>query len=280
MTARSLCIGVIGSVFAAAISGCGSSAGTTSPPEEWTLVLEDNFDGEAGTPPDETIWQFDVGGDGWGNNQLEYNTPPENGNVVHDGEGHLQIIARREQFEDFDNEYTSGRINTAGLFEQKYGRFEARIQVPPGAGFWPAFWLLGADFAEVDWPRCGEIDVMEWVGRNPTVAFGSLHGPQYSGADSFSRETELPDGGSFADAFHVYRIDWDPGQIRFYVDDELYQTRSTAEILLEGPWVFDHEFFILLNLAVGGNLGGPVGSDTEFPATMLIDYVRVYERAK
>lgn len=277
MTARSLCTRALGLVVAVTGIGCGSSTGSTAPPEAWTLVVADEFDGGLDTPPDPNLWQYDVGGDGWGNNQLEYNTDRIE-NVSQDGEGHLRIIARREQFEG--NQYTSGRINTKGLFEQKYGRFEARIKLPAGGGLWPAFWMLGADFPEVDWPRAGEIDVMENIGREPSIVFGSLHGPGYSGADSFSRETELPNGGTVDDGFHIYTVEWDPGRISFRVDGELYQTRSSSEISAEGTWVFEHEFYMLLNLAVGGNLGGQVSPDTEFPATMLIDYVRVYERAQ
>jgi len=275
MTTRSLC-GAIGVFVGAATIGCDSSPGQTTAPEEWTLVVADEFDGEVDTAPDSSFWTYDVGGDGFGNQQLEFNTDRVE-NVSLDGEGHLRIIAREESFRG--NQYTSGRIKTEGLFEQKYGRFEARIKLPSGAGLWPAFWMLGADFPEVGWPRSGEIDIMEFIGRNPTRVFGSLHGPQYSGAEAFSRETELPDGGSFADDFHVYSVDWDPGRIAFRVDGELYQTRTSAEINAEGPWVFDDEFFILLNLAVGGTLGGPVSPDTEFPAIMLVDYVRIYERA-
>ena len=277
MTARSLCTRALGLVVAVTGIGCGSSTGSTAPPEEWKLVLEDNFEGEANTPPDPNLWQYDVGGDGWGNEQLEYNTDRVE-NASHDGEGNLQIIARREQFEG--NDYTSARINTAGLFEPKYGRIEARIKLPPGAGLWPAFWMLGDNFGDVGWPRSGEIDIMEFVGRNPDVVFGSLHGPNYSGAEAFSRETDLPDGGDFSDDFHVYRIDWDPGRIAFRVDGELYQTRSSSEINAEGTWVFDHPFFMILNVAVGGTLGGQVSPETEFPAVMLVDYVRIYERAQ
>jgi beta-glucanase (GH16 family) len=177
------------------------------------------------------------------------------------------------------NDYTSGRIKTQALFEQKYGRFEARIKLPEGQGIWPAFWLLGADFEEVGWPHCGEIDIMEFRGQQTDLVHGTIHGPGYSGAEPITGSFRLADGESFSDDFHVFAVDWDPGQIRFWVDSRVYQTVTTARVRDFGEWVFDQPFFILLNVAVGGGFVGPVGRDTEFPVEMLVDYVRVYERA-
>ena len=268
---------VLGFLVGAVSAGCGSSSEVVSPPDQWVLTMSDEFDGDEGTSPDSSMWTYDIGGDGWGNQQLEFNTDRVE-NVSLDGQGHLQIIALEESYEG--NDYTSARIKTQGLFEQKYGRFEARIKLPLGAGLWPAFWLLGANVDEVPWPGCGEMDVMEFRGQNPGVAFGSLHGPGYSAGDSISAELSLPGGETFPDDFYVFAMDWDPGRITFSVDDEVYQIVRTSDIPPGGTWVFDHEFFIILNLAVGGTLGGPVGRDTEFPATMLVDYVRIYERAR
>ena len=268
---------VLGFLVGAVSAGCVSSSEVVSPPDQWVLTMSDEFDGDEGTSPDSSMWTYAIGGDGWGNQQLEFNTDRVE-NVSLDGQGHLQIIALEESYEG--NDYTSARIKTQGLFEQKYGRFEARIKLPLGAGLWPAFWLLGANVDEVPWPGCGEMDVMEFRGQNPGVAFGSLHGPGYSAGDSISAELSLPGGETFPDDFYVFAMDWDPGRITFSVDDEVYQIVRTSDIPPGGTWVFDHEFFIILNLAVGGTLGGPVGRDTEFPATMLVDYVRIYERAR
>lgn len=257
--------------------GCDSSDEIISPPAQWVLTMADEFEGAEGVKPDETLWTFDVGGDGWGNQQLEFNTDrPEN--VSLDGEGHLRIVARRESF--MGNDYTSGRIKTQGLFEQQHGRFEARIKLPLGQGLWPAFWMLGANVEEVPWPGCGEIDIMEYVGQRPARAFGTLHGPGYSGAAAIGGDFELSGGETFADDFHVFAVEWDPGRVTFLVDDEVYHIIRSAEVSGLGDWVFNNEFFMLLNLAVGGTLGGQVGTDTVFPAEMLIDYVRVYERAR
>lgn len=264
-------------------TGCGSSDEIVSPPARWVLTMSDDFDGAEGTPPDATMWTYDVGGDGWGNGQLEFNTDRVE-NVSLDGQGHLQIVALEESY--MGNDYTSGRIKTQVFvcddddkkcgFDQKYGRFEARIQLPEGQGLWPAFWMLGANVDEVPWPGCGEIDVMEYQGQRPKRVFGTLHGPGYSGGESISGDFELDGDETFADDFHVFAVDWDPGRIVFSVDGEVYHSVNSSSV--PGDWVFDHEFFVILNLAVGGTLGGPVGPDTVFPAKILIDYVRIFER--
>lgn len=256
-------------------AGCGSDYGTTPIPEGWRLTLADEFDGAEGSLPDPTLWSFDVGGSGWGNNQLEYDTNRAE-NVSLDGAGNLRIVARREAWGGRD--YTSGRIKTQQLFDQAYGRFEARIRLPAGRGLWPAFWMLGANIDAVGWPFCGEIDIMEFRGQEPDVIHGTIHGPGYSGGDAIGTSFRLPAGETFVDDFHVFAVEWDPGRIRFFVDGTLYQTLTSAGIRARGPWVYNQPFFLLLNLAVGGNFVGPVGPDTVFPATMLVDYVRVYER--
>lgn len=258
-------------------TGCESSDNIVSPPPRWVLTMSDEFDGAEGTPPDPALWTYDVGGDGWGNAQLEFNTDRVE-NVSLDGQGHLRIVAREESF--MGNEYTSGRIKTQGLFEQKLGRVEARIKLPAGQGLWPAFWMLGANIDEVPWPGSGEIDIMEYVGQQPERVFGTLHGPGYSGSQSIGADFDLSEGETFADDFHVFAVEWDPGRITFLVDEEAYRIITSAEVSAKGDWVFNNAFFVLLNLAVGGTLGGSVGSDTVFPAEMLVDYVRVFERAK
>lgn len=231
------------------------------------LVMEDEFDGTELNPE---IWKYDLGAGGWGNNELQhYTNRPENVKVEN---GMLHITAIKEPYEG--SGYTSGRILTSGLFEQAYGRFEARIQLPWGQSIWPAFWLLGNDIDTVGWPNCGEIDIMEYRGQQPTIMHGSVHGPGYSASDSVTKSYELEDD-RFDTGFHVFGIEWAPNYINFYVDDVLYNQITPSDV--DGEWVYDHPFFIILNVAVGGNFVGPPNNETEFPQTMLVDYVRVYQ---
>lgn len=238
----------------------------------WELIWADDFDGPAGELPDPANWTYDIGTD-WGNNQLEWTTDrPEN--VSLDGEGHLVITAREESFEG--QNYTSARIVTRDLQEFTYGRIEARIDLPVGQGIWPAFWMLGADIDEVGWPQCGEIDIMEYRGQEPNVNHGSLHGPGHSGAAAYTSRYELPQG-RLDTGFHTYAIEWTPSEIRWYLDDVLFHSARPENIT--GEWVYNHPFYLILNIAVGGGFVGPVGPDTEFPQSMIIDYVHVYQVA-
>ena len=247
----------------APLAGCGEEATV------WTLAWEDEFEGPAGAPPDPRSWRFDLGTD-WGNNQLEWDTDrPEN--VSLDGEGRLAITARREPYEGQD--YTSGRIHTAGLVEQAEGRIEARIRLPRGRGIWPAFWMLGSDFYEVGWPASGEIDIMEYRGQEPTVVFGSLHGPGYSAGESITGRFDLL-RDRFDTGFHTFAIEWRDAEITWFVDDTAYHRVGRDDV--PGPWVFDQPFFLLLNVAVGGGWVGPPDASTTFPQTMLVDWVRLY----
>jgi len=237
---------------------------------EWVLVWQDNFEGAEGQLPNPEKWRFDIGTD-WGNLQLEYDTDrPEN--VSLDGNGRLRITARKEQYEESD--YTSGRINTRGLFSHKYGRFEARILLPIGRGIWPAFWMLGADFPDVPWPDCGEIDIMEYRGQEPNILVGSVHGPGHSGSNAISGEYQS--SGFLNEQYHVYAIEWDSESITWFIDDTQYHRVDRDDLPDGARWVYDHPFFILLNVAVGGRWVGPP-DDTVFPQTMRVDWVRVYE---
>ena len=246
--------------------------------KKWTLVWSDEFNGPDGSAPDPSKWTYDLGGKGFGNNELEtYTSRPEN---VQQKGGNLVITARKESFTGSDGtprDYTSARIKTEGLFDRAYGRFEARIKIPRGQGIWPAFWMLGNDIAKVSWPDCGEIDIMENIGKEPSIVHGTIHGPGYSGEKGIGSPFSLPDDQKFADDFHVYAVEWEPKQIRFYVDDHLYATRTPADLPAGAKWVYDHPFFIILNLAVGGYWPGNPDKTTEFPQQMLVDYVRVYE---
>jgi beta-glucanase (GH16 family) len=269
-------------LVALACAGWGRCGGTVSDPvqppaTQWTLVWSDEFDGDAGTPPDPTRWKHDVGGNGWGNQQLEYDTN-ELANAQLDGHGHLAITALKQNYGG--NAYSSARINTAGLFDQAYGRFEASIQLPPGTGLWPAFWLLGADVGQNPWPACGEMDIMEYRGQQPTLVHGSAHGPGYSGGRAITASHSLAGGAAYDGGFHTFAIEWTPDQIDYRVDDTVYESITPAEVPSGDKWVFDHPFFIILNLAVGGNYVGSPDATTPFPATMLVDYVRVYEQSQ
>jgi beta-glucanase (GH16 family) len=253
------------------VSAAACSKEPTEP--EWTQFWGDEFNGPAGQRPDPGRWVFDIGTD-WGNGQLEYDTDrPEN--VSLDGAGNLAITARLENYAG--RNYTSGRIKTEGLFSQNGGRFEARMRMPSGRGLWPAFWLLGANYTTVAWPGCGEIDIMEYRGQEPTIVHGSLHGPGYSGGNAITRAFTAPDA-PFDAAFHVYAVEWSSSKIDWSVDDVVYATTTAADIPGDDPWVFNHPFFIILNLAVGGSYVGPPDASTTFPQQLLVDYVRVYRR--
>jgi beta-glucanase (GH16 family) len=249
-------------------------------PKGYALVWNDEFRGKNGSLPDRTKWTYDIGGSGWGNHELEYYTNrAENARIEH---GRLVITARAETYSGPDGKefgYTSARLKTQGLFAQAYGRFEARIKLPAGQGIWPALWMLGDNIATDGWPKCGEIDVMENIGKEPGINHGSLHGPSSTGPSSDSTKTiTLPAGKRLFDDFHLYAMEWEPNVVRFYLDSSLYATFTSAEWPAGGTWVFDHPFFIILNVAVGGDWPGSPDATTKFPQTLLVDYVRVYKR--
>lgn len=233
------------------------------------LVMQDEFDTDGA--PNSALWDNNIGTgvDGWGNNELQYYTDREENVEVQNG--FLIITAKEESFEG--SSYTSARLLTKDLFEQTYGRFEARIRLPYGQGIWPAFWLLGADDEEV-WPQIGEIDIMEYRGQEPTRIIGSVHGPGYSGGEAISKSYTL-ENDRFDTGFHVFGIEWGPDYINFYVDDVLYNQITPDDVT--GEWVFDQPFYILMNVAVGGSFVGSPNAETIFPQTMLVDYVRVYK---
>jgi beta-glucanase (GH16 family) len=239
------------------------------------LTWSDEFDGAVGSSPDTSKWKFDIGTgvNGWGTSELEYYTNRPS-NVQLSGDGHLVITARRESYAG--SGFTSARLKTQGLFSQKYGRFEAKIKTPSGPGVWPAFWLLGDNITEVSWPQCGEIDIMEQRGQQPAITHGSVHGPGYSGANAKTKPYALMEG-RFDTDFHIYAIEWGPDYIDFFVDDYLYQRIQPDD--LSGEWVYNQPFFIILNVAVGGNYVGYPTTATPFPQSMIVDFVRVYKQS-
>lgn len=270
-------------VIAATVASSALTANAYEKPERSPLAIswQDEFNEPAGTSPSK--WTFDVGGEPkWGNEEWQYYTNRRE-NVATDGVGNLVISANREQLPGMEDcqygscDITSGRITTKDKFDQAYGRFEARIKIPDGQGLWPAFWMMGSNIDDVDWPGNGEIDIMEVVGNEPSTLYGTLHGPGYSGAEGPGGETSLPAGQKWAaDDFHTYRVDWAPNEVKWLVDGREYLRITPANIPEGKEWVFDHPFYLLLNLAVGGEWPGPPDSSTPFPAKMLVDYVRVY----
>ncbi|MEZ7130228.1 family 16 glycosylhydrolase [Nonomuraea sp. AD125B] len=253
-------------------------AGTASAaPAPGPLVWSDEFDGAAGSAVNAAKWRFDIGGGGWGNNEQQYYTDSTR-NAALDGSGNLVITARRENPANYQChygtcQYTSARLLTSATFTRAYGRFEARMKLPRGQGIWPAFWMLGNDIGSVGWPNSGEIDIMENIGREPNTVHGTIHGPGYSGGGGIGAGYTI--GGAFADAFHTFAVDWSPNLIVWYVDGVEYQRRTPAD-LGGNRWVFDHPFFMIMNVAVGGNWPGYPDATTTFPQTMTVDYVRVY----
>jgi beta-glucanase (GH16 family) len=250
---------------------------SASPSPQWKLSWSDEFNGVSGSAPDPAKWSYDMGGNN-ANNELEsYTSRPAN---VQQKNGDLIITARRENFTGADGiarQYTSARIRTKGLFSQTYGRFEARIKLPLGKGIWPAFWMLGDNIDAVDWPKCGEIDIFENIGE-PSISYSTLHGPGYSGAHGISKKYSLPAGEAVNTGFHLYAVEWTPNDIKFFLDDKLVAERTPADLPAGTTWVYDHPFFIILNVAVGGAWPGNPDATTKFPQRMLVDYVRVYTR--
>jgi len=256
-----------------AINSCSNSESQTVTTMK-TMVWADEFT-EDGTP-NAANWNFDIGTgqNGWGNNELQYYTDrPENIEVKN---GMLYITAKKETFQG--SNYTSAKITTKGLFEQKYGRFEAKIKMPWGQGLWPAFWMLGDDSnGTVSWPAIGEIDIMEYRGQQPTITHGSIHGPGYSGGEAITKSYTLPND-RFDTGFHIFGIEWGPRYINYYVDDVLYNQITPSKLPAGTEWVFNNkQFYIIINLAVGGSFVGSPNAETEFPQEMIIDYVRVYK---
>lgn len=267
-------------VLVIAIAPAGTYSQSTPPPPApaYVLTWSDDFSGANGTLPDSSKWVMETGGGGWGNHELEsYTNRAQN---AHMQDGNLVITAIKENYTGPDGiarEYTSARLKTLGKFDQKYGRFEARIKIPQGQGIWPAFWMMGNNIEKVDWPNCGEIDIMENIGKEPAIVHGTIHGPGYNGAGGLSASSTLP-SGKFADDFHIFAVEWEASAIRFYVDGNLYQTLTPTDLPAGTVWAYDHPFFILLNLAIGGDWPGNPDKTTVFPQTMLVDYVRVYAR--
>jgi beta-glucanase (GH16 family) len=280
---RKVILAIVLPVVVFALLACSELCSTASAanPKGWSLVWSDEFDGPSGSTLDSTKWSFDIGGGGWGNNELQsYTSRPVNAELQG---GALVLRVLKETFKGTDNitrNYTSARLLTKNKFSQTYGRFEARIKVPYGQGIWPAFWMLGNDIDIAGWPTCGEIDIMENIGKEPSIVHGTLHGPGYSGGNGVTASFSLPGSRKFSDDYHTFAVEWEADVIRFYVDERLYRTRTPADLPPGKAWVFNHPFFLILNVAVGGNFPGSPDATTVFPQNMKVDYVRVYKRSR
>jgi uncharacterized protein (TIGR03437 family) len=249
------------------------------------LVWSDEFNGTAGTPPDPAKWNYDLGGGGWGNNELETYTNSTQ-NAFQDGKGNLVIRAMR----DSSGRYTSARLQTGSPTAStrttdgnwQYGKILARIKLPYGAAVWPAFWMLGESIGTAGWPACGEVDIMENFGalkNNAGLNTGTAHGPGYSGGQGISKAYTLPYGEKVANDFHIYAIEWSQDSIQWSVDGTVFHKVTPASLPAGAKWVFNNPFFLLLNVAVGGNPVGTPDPNAPFqPQDMLIDYVRVYQQ--
>jgi beta-glucanase (GH16 family) len=251
----------------------------------WQLVWSDEFNQADGSSPDPTKWGFDIGGGGYGNNELESYTSRTNNARIQGGQ--LVIEADQENYTGPDNiprNYTSARMLTKGKWSWTYGRMEARIKLPRGQGIWPAFWMLGANINTTPWPGCGEIDIMENIGKTnnneQARVYGTIHGPQsggdYNGGAGVGGNYTLPGGAALGDNFHIFAVEWTTNQFKWYLDNVQYFTATPASLPSGGTWPFTQPQFILLNLAVGGNWPGNPDGTTVFPQQMLVDYVRVY----
>ena len=233
-----------------------------------TLLWYDEFNGTGA--PDASKWGYDIGNSGWGNNELQYYTN-RTSNVIVEG-GFLKITAKKESYQGA--EYTSTRLLTKGKFSFTYGKVEVRAKLPSGRGTWPAIWMLGDNITTVNWPACGEIDIMEYVGYQPNVVHSAIHTTSSSGNTVNHKSYDLT---TAEEEFHVYGIEWTSTEIRFYVDETLHYTYKPATYN-EATWPFTKNQFLILNLAVGGNWGGSQGiDDSIFPQQFIIDYVRVYQ---
>jgi beta-glucanase (GH16 family) len=278
--------------IAAVLTACGGGGGSATaapapatapaPSNSWTLVWSDEFDGAAGTMPNPANWNYDVGNaehSGWGNHELEYYTSSAR-NAQMDGSGMLVITAEKATnpgpcWNGTPCGYTSARIHTSGKVSFTYGKVEARMKLPAGLGLWPAFWALGADIATADWPASGELDVMEYIGKTPNTVYGTAHGTGYSGAQGISKPYNF--SGPVSDDFHTYTLIKRANEVIWQVDGIEYHRITPASLPTGAPWVFEKPFFIILNLAIGGDWPGSPDAATVFPAQMKVDWVRVYK---
>jgi beta-glucanase (GH16 family) len=279
---RLLTLSVLVTCLAFAASGCGLSpfptaapvTPTVTPTGDWKLVWSDEFDAPNGSAVDTTKWSFNTGSGGWGNGELQYYTDRTDNAYIQDGA--LVIKAQREDY--VASRYTSARLVTRGKGDWLHGRFEVRARLPYGQGIWPAIWMLPTDWEYGGWPASGEIDIMELVGHESATVHGTLH---YGNPHEYQGDHYDLAEGTFADNYHVFALEWEPGEIRWYVDGYHYQTQTQWFTSSRGgtyPAPFDKPFHLIMNVAVGGRWPGYPDETTEFPQYMHVDYVRVYQK--
>lgn len=230
------------------------------------LIWEDNFNG---TTLNQKFWNFEIGNGcpdlcGWGNNEQQIYTDTN----YQLKKGKLVIIAKKE-----GSKFTSTKISTASKKEFQYGRIEIKAKLPVGTGLWPAFWMLGSNIKQVGWPKCGEIDILEYVGREPSMLFTSLHTEDSHGKTVNTRKTSIP---SVEKEFHVYAIDWNKNKIEFFIDNKSVYNFE-PEIKSTSIWPYNQPFYLILNLAIGGDFGGPEVDEAIFPQEFSIDYIKVFQ---
>jgi beta-glucanase (GH16 family)/glycerophosphoryl diester phosphodiesterase len=240
----------------------------------WTLDWSDEFHKDG--LPDTTKWKYDTGGHGWGNNEEQYYTFGDSNNVfIKNGKLHISAIKKVVE----KNKYSSARLITKDKKEFQYGRIEISARLPAGRGSWPAIWMLGANIGSAGWPSCGEIDIMEHVGYEPDTVFGSVHTGMFNHMKGTQTTKGMAIKNLYSD-FHVYGIEWDSGKISFFIDSTVY-LRFPNQHKTNAEWPFDQPFYLIMNVAVGGNWGGKQGvDDSIFPNTMQVEYVRAYKRKK
>jgi beta-glucanase (GH16 family) len=262
-------------IIAIALFGSAPIWAQTPAPTGWDLTFSDEFDGPAETYPNPAKWNIEVNGNPPNSEAQAYVKSTRN--VSLNGTGQLELTAYKQA--SGGKSYTSGKVNTSGRFMQTYGRWEARIKLPAGTGFWPAFWMLGGNNGCGGWPSCGEIDIMENRGRQSLTSSSALHGPGYSGNTPLYHNYNLPTGSStFFDDFHLFAMEWSDTQIRFYVDGVLHYTVKNTDVQKYGRWVYNHDFYAILNLAVGGQFDGMrLPPDSAFPVKVVVDFVHVYK---
>ena len=235
------------------------------------LVWSDEFNYSG--LPDSTKWGYDVGGNGWGNNEVQFYTKADTNNAVVDN-GYLSIIARKEKRES--KEYTSARMVTAGKKDWRFGRVDIRAKLPKGRGTWPAGWMLGSNINTVGWPQCGEIDILEHVGYDPDTIVGSIHSTAYNHIKGTQKTKRIFIKNPYSE-FHVYGCEWNTEKMTFFLDGKPYLTVQN-EHKTDKEYPFNNPMYLLLNVAVGGNWGGTKGIDESiFPVRMEVDYIRVYQ---
>ncbi len=254
-----------------ALTQRNNSVSKKSKEHKLKLVWSDEFNYKG--LPDSTKWGFDVGGNGWGNNEAQFYTKADTNNAIV-GKGFLSIIARKEKYEN--KEYTSARMITKGKADWSFGRVDIRAKLPKGRGTWPAGWMLGSNINTVGWPQCGEVDILEHVGYDPDTIVGSIHSTSYNHVKGTQKTKRIFIKNPYTE-FHVYGCEWNTEKMVFLLDGMPYLTVPN-EHKTEKEWPFNNPMFVILNVAVGGNWGGKKGIDESiFPVRMEVDYVRVFQ---